>query len=492
MNKLLILFILFALLVSCNKATTVTNTPLQNIPTLSANKTVENGLPKTSTPPSMPSATVTQSFDIVIPSPSPSATGIRQETPTPYLSATATTWVRKVVTLTPSAAETNQTMQILPDMPLFLWGGEIGSYTRIDLAQGEYITFPSGKYPTTSSTDKLAPAHAVDLAFSQYSRQVAYLTSALSPETEGRELWIADLDLQNIQKVWKDDNLWLGDIKRIWAFHESQMTWGVNDRYIILVSNHPDTKGHIVVFDTQTKSAYLWIGSCNLLARSSTNGEIEVWCTIQLEGIQSYALLSSTGVRQSKQPPKLIIADAQAWRFSPDGKQVLYLDKNSRWHNATSQAYKKALILPVTYTDNPIYTGPDVINLQWTLDSKRVLVYGLPNDRSLCPQTYDTISGYNDRPCWFIFDAETGKIVWRPTPEIGDALGAPIEHVNFDYNMAISPDGKWLAASVGNYYIGQLYQLLLISLADGKAQEIIIDSVFLPAYYLAWGWKGNQ
>jgi hypothetical protein len=283
MNKLLRFLIFFTLLAGCNRTTTVPNTPMQNMPTISADETGGNELPKSTIPFSKSSTTPTKSFDKVI-TPSSIATEISQQEPMPPFSATATNRVGKVVTLTPSAAETNQTTQTLPNTPLFLWGGDTGTYTRIDLVQGEYITFPSGKYPTTSSTDKLAPAHAVDLAFSQFSQQVAYLTSALSPETEGRELWIADLDLQNIQRVWIDDNLWLGDIKRIWAFHESQVIWGVNDRYIILVSNHPDTKGHIVVFDTQTKNAHLWIGSCNLLAKSSVDGEFEIWCTNTIRG----------------------------------------------------------------------------------------------------------------------------------------------------------------------------------------------------------------
>lgn len=47
--------------------------------------------------------------------------------------------------------------------------------------------------------------NATSLAFSDYSDQVAYLTSG----NNGVQLWIGNLDLTEVGLVWTDDQNWL-------------------------------------------------------------------------------------------------------------------------------------------------------------------------------------------------------------------------------------------------------------------------------------------
>jgi hypothetical protein len=404
------------------------------------------------------------------------------ETATPHPSATATVDSGKLLTSSPLVT---QGIPLTPGTTLFIWTFD-HAYSEIDLAHPglKVQKYPSGKYPAESE-GKLGPGQAVDLAFSQSSQQIAYLTSHLAKEAEPRELWISDLHLQNIERVWVDDRLWLGDIELVSVFFTSQITWDIGDRYIIIASKRQDTREHLVVYDVVSKKSYQWEGKCQLFAKSPLDEEIATWCTIRENGAISFVILGRAGILQVNDPPASIVAETSAWRFSPDGQRVLYLSDDMQWR-ITNQS-GETLNLPIHYENNTYYSGPGALNIQWSLEGSRVLIYGIPEDLNLCPKRQSTESGdYEDHACWLVFNAETGTVVWWPTLDMGVAASTSLEYLILDYNMSISPDGKWLATTLSQVGFGHLYHLVVISIVDGKTWNIPIDSFLLPAYYLNW------
>ncbi len=66
-----------------------------------------------------------------------------------------------------------------------------------------------------------------------------------------------------------------------------------------------------------------------------------------------------------------------------------------------------------------------------------MLVYGYGNPKSLCPQWMR--EKLEDRPCWLVLDADTGKVVWNPAGEI-TGLDIPWEYLI---------DGSWSGSFAG-------------------------------------------
>ena len=104
--------------------------------------------------------------------------------------------------------------------------------------------------------------------------------------------------------------------------------------------------------------------------------------------------------------------------------------------------------------------------LQWSQDGRNVLVYGYGNPKSLCPQWMR--EKLEDRPCWLVLDANTGKVVWSPAGEI-TGLDIPWEYLSLVHGAALSPDGNWLAMiSFDISKPGRNIYLLIASLRENK------------------------
>ena len=213
------------------------------------------------------------------------------------------------------------------------------------------------------------------------------------------------------------------------------------------------------------------------MAESAKSNRIVAICAVQEETGTTYFELSEDGVTQIEKAPASPIADTVLWRFSPDGKRVLYMTKDNQIAIANPDG--SMLDLPVTFGLNYTYYEPGALNFQWSQDGKRVLVYGIEKATSLC-EIYQVA-------CWYVLDAQTGEFIWWPTGALAEAVkDVPegfLEHLGVDWNMALSPDGQWLAATLTDDRVGHWYAFVIISLADGSVRYVSEEA----AYYLIWG-----
>ena len=348
-----------------------------------------------------------------------------------------------------------------------------GDYKEYELQLGKQKEIPG-------------PPLAIDLAFSQTSNQVAYLTKQKEEDGGSLILWVADLGLQEVKQVWVDKDRWLGEVKLVSAYFESQMFWGIKDRYIFIFSFTEEAKDHMVVYDLKAGEIHPWIGGCDWISKLAKNNQFAVICQLHNGGQTSYAILGQDGISISDTLPESKIYKTLFWRFSLDGDRVLYVDENLQWRIIEKMG--SWINLPLTYSKNDLYSGPGALSIQWSQDGKRVLVYGLEKRTDkLCPKIEGDIDVY-DRACWFVLNSETGKFIWWPKRGLWDLseLSIPIENANLDFNMAMSPDGKWLAMTVADMRIGNAFRLIVTSTEDAQTEEIFINPFLLPTYYLSW------
>jgi hypothetical protein len=92
------------------------------------------------------------------------------------------------------------------------------------------------------SPDRPGPNQGFFSAFSQYSQEIAYLIT----NSHGFvELWISDLGLCKVEKIWEDKEQWLGDASKTQWDEQVWITWGPNDLSLILSSKV--NRSHITV-----------------------------------------------------------------------------------------------------------------------------------------------------------------------------------------------------------------------------------------------------
>lgn len=345
----------------------------------------------------------------------------------------------------------------------------------IGLNDDRYPNSP-GQYPGGSRTK--------NLAFANDSPFVAYIRGDVNQPKAPRELWIADLSLKNIEKVWIDEDNWLGDIGDAFVDGNSDIVWGPFDRYILMWSYLPEKSERMIVYDIERKEVYKWTGDCNRLAKSQLSNRLSVWCIIQ-NGDMSYAVLEPDGVFFTKTAPEKFFADTRAWRFSPDGDRVLFLGDDLRWRFTDQN--QQTNDIPVRYVENFRYSSPKAMNFQWSRDSQRLLVFGKPDDLSLCPYpTLDINSKAEKRGCWFVIDTQTRGVIWSITESVIATVNLSVENASIDYNAALSPDGQFVILTITDFRLGYRDYLVVTSLVTGESAEIKLDHGLLPGYKILW------
>jgi hypothetical protein len=124
--------------------------------------------------------------------------------------------------------------------------------------------------------------NATSLAFSDYSDQVAYLTSG----NNGVQLWIGNLDLTEVGLVWTDDQNWLHyDPNQ----DEINLRWEARDTFLTLVN-----RSDLVLYNVETSSAMKLSGPCETLAKSPRTNYYAALCPLA-SATASYVVLENDG-----------------------------------------------------------------------------------------------------------------------------------------------------------------------------------------------------
>jgi hypothetical protein len=295
---------------------------------------------------------------------------------------------------------------------------------------------------------------SVSLNFSPYTDNIAYLIG-----NKQVELWVSDVDLKYPERVWIDEDGWLGNAND-WFL--PQIIWGSYDRYLILT---PWTvNSHIAIYDLFAKTAEQWLGACDVLARSPVSDDLVIWCEPSEEDPdKGYLVLGKEGIIRTQEKPE-VISRVIDWAYSPDGERVLFATEDLNIFTTLPDA--SLLQLPVNYESSELFDISIRQNLQWSQDGHSVLVYAYGNPKNLCPQWMR--EKLEDRPCWLVLDANTGNLIWKPGGEIS-GLGTPWEYLSMVHGATLSKDGKWLATiSFDHSKPERTIYLLVASLNESK------------------------
>lgn len=361
--------------------------------------------------------------------------------------------------------ESTDSFSEFPQGQIYFWDTP-GQYGVINLDGNK-----SGLIFWDSKSDPELPLPGIDVAFSRYSGQVAYLA-----KNENLELWISDVNINKAEKVWEDSQLWLGPVQ---SFDDIDFYWGPFDKYIILKSNltHPN----LVVYSLSTRLPQKWVGECNQVGKSHQSLEVSIWCEITSDGQKNFAFLGRSGVIQNiSSPPDLLLSNLVNWAFSPNGDSILFSDEQQNIGVLNRDG--KIIIFPLKYSsEDPldIRTG-----LKWSQDSTKIMVYGYDRERALCPDLISDLaeSGLIERPCWFVMNALTGDVLWYPNETISKSIGEISGDLIIIRDAVFSPDGQWLATGLNIKGIAKNY--FLIASIDGKKTVVIEQNIWKTSLLL--------
>lgn len=321
------------------------------------------------------------------------------------------------------------------------------------VAPGSYFSIKVPFYGhgvETSLPNVLGPNRAILPAFAPYSDRIAYLTIKGHPE-----LWVADLDLTQVERIWIDETNWLGEIQ---SRDYLKLAWGPQDNSIIL-SNLAATP-RTVVYNFTSKTVKRISGTCDQIGLPPIFQQLTLVCLDEASSSQLY--LAGGGNQETfSSASGLLTTVVQNWSFSPDGNRVLYVTKQNDLMMSTVDG--QHMNLPLTYNP-PICCGIELMrdDLQWSQDGTRLLVYGKgPNAKN---------------PRWYVLDATTGEPVWATSPK--DVVRALENQLSAAFDMTLSPDGLWLVTSYFDMDEASRYTAI-ISLTTGQKIEISEGTVDL-------------
>jgi len=286
--------------------------------------------------------------------------------------------------------------------------------------------------------DVPGPCEAVALGFSRFSDRVAYIIVA-----GHAELWMGDVGLKDVKRVWTDSEDLLASVALPEAGNILRVEWTASDNAILLTGELVD--GSLVLYSLPAATARGGHGSCDRLTWGQPGMGFEIWCRMERPDGLAYVGVDSTGsLRASTAPPEgsNVVRD---WALSKEGDAALYATGNLRVVLEAPEA--NVTELPVTYS--PLIGYPHRRGLQWSANGERVLVYGSPDVRSYCPPFADLAFGdLVERPCWIVFDALSGDLVWWPRDSVAEMLSTRWQQLVGDHDATISPDGEWLFLSL--------------------------------------------
>lgn len=330
---------------------------------------------------------------------------------------------RLIVTQRPTSTKTSLPTQT--SLPKKEKPSETVIATQIPpLTQGQIFVVEAGTYGVLQPVDLIQDAQAVlpndpsvpapdifQMGFSFYTDEIAYAGRA-----DMFELWVGDVDLENVHVVWRDE-------PDLLDYHRQEdivsIRWGVNDQSILL-ENHEKR----VVVDLVTKSVYPLLAACDTAGISPATGQWAIWCPAFQETDNdktTYMVMDQDGmVRGMEDLPEASLITFKDWNLSPDGSRLLYADLDDRlWivdENGKSIALSTSL-----YYDKP-ERNPLLRPLRWSSDGQKVFVHAVEGNASL-----------NDGR-WYLMDSRTGELVWKPEGEAEGTIS----------DAALSPDGHWI------------------------------------------------
>lgn len=314
--------------------------------------------------------------------------------------------------------------------------------------------------PWEISEPYIAPHDGFDLAFSGHSGEIAYVTNQ---SDSNFQLWIADLELNNINLLWSDEENLLDYYDR---YEDVDIFWGPGNQSII-IKLFADLAGNsktVFVFSFKSGTANIWQGSCETIITSAAMEQFAIGCEITEDGELKYGIIEFDGsIRIASSLPEKSIDEIVEWAYSSDGNRLLYARTSGEV--AIIDSAGATLVLPVSFfpVSEPSHTRR---GLKWSSDGSLVLVYGYGAIDNACPGTTDA---FPSMPCWMLIDSEAGAITWLP-PADGDTGN----------DAAISPDGKWIVTSI--WRISFPRTGIIISIESGEVMYIEED----PFGYVLW------
>ena len=302
------------------------------------------------------------------------------------------------------------------------------------------------------------------VAFSAYSQKIAYLVT----NSDGFiELWIADLDLCHVERIWEDIEQWIGDASEYPLESHAHITWGPSDNSLIITSHDKDS--HIAVYSFPNEALNLWSGECNQIILNTNSKQWTTVCSLNDEENFNYAILEVDGsirLLSTLDDNPITIID---WAFSPDQHQVVFSTQYYSLFLADSNG--EIMQLPISWDENIVnsFHMDYRRGLQWSLDGANILVFGYEASGEYCPIGISLVTGESyEQPCWFLLDAQSSEIVWWLKREQIEQY-FPWEGLYTDYEAALSPDNKWIAMF---YMHAPICEALIVSLESGRIKEI--------------------
>jgi hypothetical protein len=329
-------------------------------------------------------------------------------------------------------------------------------YTRLDLSTSDIPFFLELRASPNVivSKDKIT----VGLAFAPYSPLVAYMTKT----SKSADLWLADLNLERNEHVWRNDREWLEPITDP---GDVNIKWGPSDSSL-LVSSYLFEK-HLVLYSLKTKRTIEASGACNQVAPLPDSSQLTVWCSFDQGAPSSYGFFALDGdivLTNVKPDPGIEVFE---WSFAPGSNRLAYTPKQGNVTIAENRENK--LEIPIRMLSDP----GDFRNqplLKWSENGDRLLVYG--HNQEHCPLRENASSGnLEDKVCWLVINSETGEILWGPNQnaaEFQEVTGFPLE-ISFSSCAGLSPNNDWLALC---YQSGAITDFVLVGMNnDGKVLE---------------------
>jgi len=327
----------------------------------------------------------------------------------------------------PFASASSPTGQ--PTGALYVWNeGSEGNSEYGRLATDRFNIGVDGVHPQVETA--LGPDHAVALAFSRYSGQVAYLT-----QSDDLQLWIADSELLEVANAWTDSSNWMAGVPP----DVLDISWGPADKSVIVSSPGAN---HLLVYSLSSREVLQWRGSCDQVAEAPRSAEPVLWCIPSDDQNGPYAFLDSTGDIQTSTSRPIEPTRVTDWVFSPDATRILIVDEDRSLMLVGGDS--GVVDLPVTRgTTASEWEWPA---LSWSRDGRVILVFATPHVPGVCPPAASGPMGeVQERPCWLVLDAASGEILWFPGEALEHALGTTLDRVNMGYAASISPDGVSVA-----------------------------------------------
>jgi hypothetical protein len=304
------------------------------------------------------------------------------------------------------------------------------------------------------------------LAFSNQSGKIALF---LRNNDGIGELWISDIDLCNLEKVWVDTDGWV--ISSNIGLTPVTMIWGPSDNTVILSNNI--LINNIAIYRLENRDTYLINGECSKLLKVK-----ELWsilCTNNENNKpSSYYLINSAGITRTVSIPLGEIRSiSEEWAISSDGKKVIYVTNKKEVVVEDINGNQVKLDVSIDEDSNAILRARIYSRIfHWSKDNQQILIYAKPKSEQYCPKSISTIdNSKKNQSCWILIDPSTGSFTWWLRRDLTQKIARDWDGMSTKFQAALSPDGKRVILSIMNSSV----RYLLISSVDNKSESNIIQ-----------------